>query len=430
MTIRLTQFLLPALLAIALAAPALAIDLPALDATLHGFVDARTGRRLQNDPYQRDESLAETRLQLGLNRLGDQTTLQLRADFYYDDLVDQDDIDLEQGRGWLDLREANLLFSPHQIADVKLGRQILTWGTGDLLFINDLFPKDWQSFFIGRDEEYLKAPSDAVLVSLFPEWLSIDLAYTPRFDADRYIRGERLSYWNPNLGRIAGRDAVVAADLPDEAGTDDEFAVRLAKNIGGFEAALYGYHGFWKSPAGFDPLSGRATFPGLTVAGASLRGTIGTGIGNIEVGYYRSEDDADGSDPFVPNDELRLLVGYEQELVRNVMLAGQYYLEAMQDHDAYRAALGPGQPSRDENRHLLTVRLTWLLLNQNLTLSLFAYASPSDEDYYLRPSVSYKLTDAWRLSAGGNIFSGEKEHTFFGQFENNTNLYAGLRYSF
>ena len=46
--------------------------------------------------------------------------------------------------------------------DVKLGRQVLTWGTGDLLFLNDLFPKDWVSFFAGRDDEYLKAPSNTL----------------------------------------------------------------------------------------------------------------------------------------------------------------------------------------------------------------------------------------------------------------------------
>ncbi len=77
-------------------------------------------------------------------------------------------MDLDSGDGAFDLREASLVFSPSADTDVKVGRQILTWGTGDLVFINDLFPKDWVSFFIGRDVEYLKAPSDALKVSAFP----------------------------------------------------------------------------------------------------------------------------------------------------------------------------------------------------------------------------------------------------------------------
>ena len=52
-----------------------------------------------------------------------------------------------------ELREAYLKFRLPGDIDLKVGRQILTWGTGDLLFINDLFPKDWNSFLLGRDED-------------------------------------------------------------------------------------------------------------------------------------------------------------------------------------------------------------------------------------------------------------------------------------
>ncbi len=46
-------------------------------------------------------------------------------------------------------------------------------------------------------------------------------------------------------------------------------------------------------------------------------------------------------------------------------------------------------PARDHFRHLTTVRLTKLLMNQNLWLSLFTYYSPSDKDAHLRPNVNY-----------------------------------------
>ena len=395
----------------------------------NGFADARYGARLQSDSYQKQTALAETRLQLGLFRMGGSSTLQLRADFYYDDVVEQKSVDLEEGNGWIDLREANLLFSPHSLVDLKVGRQILTWGTGDLLFVNDLFPKDWQAFFIGRDVEYLKAPSDAVLISLFPGWFNIDIVYTPRFDPDRYIRGERLSYWNPGLNRIAGRDAVVSPSTPDRWFSDDEIALRLTKNINGYETALYFYDGYWKSPVGFDPLAATALFPRLSVYGASLRGNLGPGVAHLEMGYYDSRHDRSGDDPLLPNSEWRFLAGYEQEVVRNVTLAGQYYLEALQRYDAYESTT-LAATARDPYRHLVTLRLTWLMLNQNLNLSLFCYYSPTDADIYLRPALKYKLTDAWQLSAGANIFYGRYDHTFFAQFNQNTNLYTGVRYSF
>jgi hypothetical protein len=194
---------------------------------VHGFVDVRGGMRTQDDPYERDTSLGEVRIQTDISSIGDVATLQVRADFLYDDVPEDTDLDLEEGTGEIDLREANVLFSPFSLMDVKVGRQILTWGTGDLLFINDLFPKDWQSFFVGRDEEYLKAPSDAFFVSLFPDFANIDVAYTPRFDSDRYISGERLSHWDPMLGRRSGRDNIVDAEKPDEWFEDDEIAIRV-----------------------------------------------------------------------------------------------------------------------------------------------------------------------------------------------------------
>ncbi len=407
------------------AVPALA-ELPV---EINGFWEVRGGLRTDKDPNQRDVSLGETRLQLDMSYEFDWGVLRVRPDLIWDDVDRTRDIDMEEGAGVVDLREANLLLYPADSVDVKIGRQILTWGTGDLLFLNDLFPKDWVSFLIGRDEEYLKAPSDAVKVSLFNDIANMDLVYTPRFDPDRYIKGERVSYWNDALQAITGRNAVVHADIPNDWFDQDELALRIYRMVKGYEIALYGYFGYWKSPAG-QAGDGRAAFPGLNVFGASVRGNIFKGIGNIEVAYYDSEDDREGDDPFVRNSEFRLLVGYEQELVTDFTASVQYYLEQMQDYGSYRDSIYPGMEYKDKNRHVFTVRLTRLLMNQNLTLSLFTFYSPSDRDGYLRPSVEYKVNDYWTVSAGGNLFFRNEDATFYGQFHTNSNLYAAVRYAF
>ncbi|MFN2366633.1 MAG: hypothetical protein ABR523_09270, partial [Desulfurivibrionaceae bacterium] len=86
--------------------------------------------------------------------------------------------------------------------------------------------------------------------------------------------------------------------------------------------------------------------------------------------------------------------------------------------------------AKDEYRHVTTVRLTRLLMNQTLTLSLFAYYSPSDEDGYLRPKFHYKVTDQLAVDGGVNWFFGSDDHTFFGQFEDASNIYAGIRWNY
>jgi hypothetical protein len=387
---------------------------------VHGFTEARAGYRTQNDPYEKDMSVMEARLQLDFSSYNDWADFKYKSDFWGDWVTEQ---------GNYDTRELWMFTRPTDFMDVKIGRQVLTWGTGDLLFLNDLFPKDWQSFLIGRDTEYLKAPSDAAKFSFFSDIANVDFVYTPQFDSDRYITGEYISYWNGNLGRRAGRDAIVHSDKPDRWFTDDEFATRIYKNINNYEVALYGYWGYWKSPGGQTP-SGKATFPKLDVYGASVRGQVGKGIGNAEVAYYRSKDDTSGDDSLVNNSEMRYLLGYTQEIAKDFNAGVQYYVEQMLKYGAYRDNQPASAKDRDEFRHVVTLRLTKLLMNQNLNLSMFTFYSPSDEDAFLMPKVQYKATDNLLLEAGSNIFFGDHPHTFFAQFENNTSIYTAVRYSF
>ncbi|HRT95245.1 MAG TPA: hypothetical protein P5532_12530 [Planctomycetota bacterium] len=408
------------------AGPSLKDLLEKLPFGLHGFVETRAGTRVRRDPYiSETASIGEARLQLEATKtleIGDHRPDQrLKADFYYDAI---------EKRAIADLREANIVFSPAEFLDLKLGRQVLTWGTGDLLFINDLFPKDWESFLIGRDDEYLKAPSDAAKLSFFTDAVNVDLVYTPRFRSDKYVDGERLSYWSDALGSLAGENAVVRDREPHRWFRDDELALRLYRNLSGYEVALYGYRGFWRAPAGMDPMTGKATFPRLSVYGGSVRGPVGKGIGNLEVGYYDSRDDRGGANPLVRNSEARFLAGYEQEVARDLTAGVQYYLEWMRDYGDYRRTLPAGVRPRDEFRHVVTARLTQLLMNQNLRLSLFVFYSPSDSDAYLRPKALYKIDDHWSAEVGGNLFFGARDHTFFGQFEENSNVYGAVRFSF
>lgn len=397
---------------------------------MNGFWETRVGVRTQSEPNEKETSIGETRVQVQFEQPIKQALFKLTSDFIYDPVLDEHEVRLEEGRGFIDLREASLLMRPITFIDLKMGRQILTWGTGDLIFINDLFPKDWNAFFIGRESEYLKAPSDAIKTAFFSARANLDIIYTPRFDADRFIDGRRISFFNTSVGRRTGRDAVLQTKKREDGFKDDEISLRLYQNVKGFELALYGYRGFWKSPAGFDPVSKQAVFPRLSVYGGSARGPVGRGIGHFELGFYDSEEDRRGDRPFIRNSEFRFLFGYEQEVIQEFTVGFQYYLEQIKDYDNFLENLPAGNPVADEDHHVITLRLTQLLMNQDLRLSLFTFYSPSDRDAYFRPKIHYKIDDSWSGEIGGHVFIGDEDHTFFGQFENNNHLYAGLRVGF
>jgi len=398
-----------------------------LPVEIHGFAEAAAGGRVVNDAASpNDLLLSEARFRLDLAHYGDRADVLFKGDFLADGVVNE---------ALIDIRQALLIIRAAQWMDVRAGRQVLTWGTGDLLFLNDLFPKDWQSFFIGRDDEYLKAPSNSFKLTFY-SGANLDLVWTPAFTPDSYITGERLSFFNPFTGGIESAHTMgrpLDAALPDKTWENGEFSGRLYKTVGGWELAAYGYGGFWKRPLGVDTTQAtngpRFYFPGLAVGGASVRGNVMGGIGNLEGAYYDSYDDRNGTDPFIPNSEVRGLGGYERELFANFNLGLQYYIEWRLEYDNLIANSPMPQWEQEEIRHSLTARLTQRLKQDTWTLSLFTYWSPNEQDGYVRPVVTHKWSDAVTIAAGGNFMWGD-DYTFFGQLENNNNLYLRLRYSF
>lgn len=385
----------------------------------NGFLEARTGARTQQDPEEKQISMAELRFQGEIFTYTDWADFKYKGDLRADGVTD---------RIVYETRELWMFSRPTDFMDIKFGRQVLTWGTGGLVFLNDLFPKDWRSFFMGRDAEYLKAPSNSAKVSFFTELANVDLVYTPKFESDRYIDGEYISFFSGLEDRLVGRDNILDTDVPDEWFENDEVSARIYKNINNYELALYGYWGYWKKPAGMN-LDDEATFPALNVYGGSIRGQVGPGIGNMEVAYYDSTKSRGGTNGEVDNSEIRYLIGYAQELWTDSNCEIQYYVEQMLDYGNYLDVHDPKYP-KDEFRHVITMQFIQQFMNQNLTLSFDGYYSPSDEDAYLRPGVQYKVSDRMTVGCGANIFIGANEQTFFGQFTNNSNVYSSVRYSF
>ena len=150
---------------------------------------------------------------------------------------------------------------------------------------------------------------------------------------------------------------------------------------------------------------------------------------SVEAGYYDSRSDRSGRNPAVENSSVRLLGGYQRELVPDLTASGQYYVQVMEDHAEYRETRGAGMAKRPAARHVLTLRLTQLLLHQTLRLGVFALASPNEGDWYLGPEARYQITDALSATLGVNAFGGPRR-TAYGQFEGNSNLYAVVRYAF
>jgi hypothetical protein len=375
-----------------------------------GFLEAALGQFLQSNITGSAAQINELRLRAQVSYSHDLFEFSAKADWLYDDVLSQT---LWQTRVF------NVAASPIDNLDVKIGRQVLTWGTGDLLFLNDRFAKDWQSFFSGRDDEYLKAPSNSLRLTYYVNDLAIDLAWTPQFTPDHYLSGERFSYYSPTAQQL------VAASTPwlIKQTNDAQWSMRLATSIQGVEYALYGYHGFWNTPQGVDTQQ-HGYFPTLNSFGASMRLPLGSGLFNAEVATYNSTEDNQGDNPLIANGQQRLLLGYEQEAAKNFTVGVQYYVEKTKDFGKLE------NPLTDQYRQLFTIRFRYSTMQQKMTYSLFVFYSPTDKDSYIRPSINYRQDDQWSFAVGANVFGGENNVSFFGQHQDNSNAWARIRYQY
>jgi hypothetical protein len=330
---------------------------------------------------------------------------------------------------YADIREGYASYTAGPL-EFRAGRQIITWGVGDLLFISDVFPKDWESFFAGRPPEYLKLGVDGARVDYSSQALNVDLVVLPFFTSDRLPSPERFLFFNPY--------AAIPEQHQEEPETNlgnTEVALRISRRVAGFDTSIYAYRGFWRDPSvrldnPVNPTSATLFFPVLSVYGLSVQRNGLGGVVSMEAGYYDSRDDRSGANPAIPNSQSRALAGYQREAWKDFTVGFQGYAEVMRDYTAYRRSLPAGTPAQDHIRGVLTTRLTQYLHYQTWRLSLFAAYSPTDEDYFLQPAISYKVTEKFSVGFGASVFGGQRETTYFGQFDKSDNVWSNLRFDF
>ncbi len=396
----------------------------AQEIAFHGFVQGNVSARMTgeetSDPIEGGDYLSgEERLRGEIAGSSGSSDFVLKADLVHDSIAKADKVDIREG--YIDYRSTDY--------DVRIGRQIITWGVGDLLFINDTYPKNYAAFFSGQPLEYLKTGSDAAKISIYSDTLSAEVVIVPFFEPYHLPDPKRFFLYNPMPGLAQ------TIDEPRAEIENAEVALRLYRQIGGFDTSLYAYRGFFKLPGmktdnPVSPTTAIFFYPQLSVYGLSLQGAFANGVLSAEGGYYDSLDDRSGNDPTIANSATRYLVGYSRQLWTDFTAGVQYYGEYMQHYGSYDVSLPAGFPKTDRIHQLMTIRLTQMLKYNTLRLSLFSFYSPDDEDYFIMPEARYNITDSLWTTIGVNLFGGKDSRTFFGQLDKNDNLYATLRYEF
>jgi hypothetical protein len=377
-----------------------------------GFVEAALSLRTGSEPlFDERATRAELRARIEASRAVGSAQLSGILDLHADAVDDG---------LWLDLREALATLPLGTRANFKLGRQVLTWGTGDLIFINDRFPKDYRAPLAGAPDLDFKAPSNSARLAWNLGALNLDLAYTPRLAPDRHIDGERLGFYDFGSQRRIGGEDLIHAREPSGFNAG-ELALRLHRNRQGVEYAAYLYRGFDKQPLGLD-LAGQPSHFRRDAAGFSIRGPLAGGIFSMEAGREWSGAELQNVLARVPH-KTSVLIGFEREWLPKLTLGAQAYSEF------HAQEPGNASPLNGQERHLMSLRISHQALRDRLTTSAIAFYSPNQHDRWLRVTVSHRLSDQWLTGATANLFGGRVDR-FFGQLEDDSNAGVWVRRQF
>lgn len=410
-------------IAVAMTALAFAATSEAVASTqyeLGGFAQASYGVRTW--PTNSCTPAQVCRFMLGEERL--QLKLQAHTEGEVDaaftgitDLIHDDVL----GESRLDPRELYVELSRGRLM-VRVGRQVITWGTGDLFFVNDIFPKDWESFYLGRPFEYFKVASDGLRVLLAP----LDAVVLPRFTADALPPGARF------LGTAdAQPNQPVSGGPPPFTFHNVEAALRIYGSSQSWDGNLYASKTFYRTPSVDADNSGalHMRYPPLVVVGASAVGPFLGGVANVEAGAYYSRSNLLATRTQLPFNTARALLGYARPLWEDGTLSAQVFTETILQYKSYRAALPAGQPAHKRVHPMGSLRFTQALFEQTLQLNLLAVYAASPSEGFVNATARYSFNDAVWAEVGMNFFGGNSSGNF-GMFRRDSNAFLNTRYAF
>jgi hypothetical protein len=390
--------------------------LASADSTVTGFVQLHQAQRTQSLSSGTSTPAHETMV----TRLEAEILYEWRADALgvtfrgiggYDGAISKD---LSR------VREAFVDYSLGALdLDLRIGRQVLTWGVSEFLYVNDIFPKNFDAFFTGSGIDRMKEPVDAIRAVNHSRNTDWELVVS-RARADTNPSPERF------FGSSATRGAIEADRLDDKV----DYALRAARHISGWDVAAY-LSSHRSHQRRFFLESGVFSYdqPRVRHLGASVTGNFASGLVWVEAAL---EDASQAQENVVSRysfvREAQFIAGYSRELGSSFSGSVQLNLEFPLKRDEYRRALAPGVDPVDSVLSTLHIRFEKRWRNDAVRAGSQLFLS-DEEDSHINPFAIWSFADGWSVEGGANFFDGAPE-TRYGAFRDDSNLYVLGRYSF
>lgn len=337
---------------------------------------------------------------------------------------------------------------------LEAGKMKLVWGKGDKVHVLDNFNSDDYSDFIFPDyiDRRIAVPMVHVAYNM-DNGMRLEGAYTPYMVPTRYASS---GPWVPEhtlLSAYENANAMAALSGMRYSRTlkYGQFGLRATGTVGSFDWGASYFYGRMKDSsihsaelvrmllnAGCSslpeplPVGQLYDYDRMQVFGLEGATVIGGFNFRAELGYFLT-DDVDGDDPYVHNNSLQWVFGFDRDLPWNnlnvnIQTQGKYILHG---DDVKDNGVGDvdynGEKAWVQNRLVLDITDSWM--HEKLKPELKLVWNIELEDVVVMPQVSYQLMEGLDVSlAGLYIYSGDNGQ--FYDFKDNSFVQVGAVYKF
>jgi len=327
-----------------------------------------------------------------------------------------------------ELREIYLEGSPFGNLDIKLGKQIVSWGVANSLRVVDVLnPTDSREFGM-TDLEDVRLPIAMTKLDYYIGDLKLEAVAVHEIKFNK--SAPFGSDFNPSTQKIN-------EVIPESSAENTEYGLALIGTFSGWDASLH-WAQYFDDTAHFKIT--KVTFiPGLgavptleqrhsrlTMGGATLSIPSGNFIWKAEAAKLQGMEFALVTDKTFSRTDV--LVGSEYSGWSDTSLTLEFGVQHLNDFDV---KLEESPDSQLEDRIATTVSFMQDYINQTLHLSLVGMMiGKSGQDGGLnRMSLEYDVMDAFSVTGGVMLYQ-PGENAYFQNLNENDRIFFEVRYSF
>jgi len=346
--------------------------------------------------------------------------------YLYTDIRFRSGLKFDEYQSSFELKEAYAAYKSDKI-DISLGEQIISWGKADIFNpTNNLTPNDY--FFLSANPDDQKIPNFLLQTKIyFGKSVNLELIGMPFY---------KPSVYRYDLFDLGKYTQFTKAVLPEKTFDNGALAAKLNFEYPKVDFSLSwfrGYdpfYGFNLSSISLDPEG----IPQIELNTQTyLKNTFGTDFSipikswiiKAEIAYNHTTD-YEGN-MYIPNPDLYYVAGIEHDF-GSFHLIGQYIGKYIFDFSTLVLPNPPELPDiiyqelqlfnrrifyqEEEQNHAFSLSINKSFIYETLKTELAAYYNIGTEEWFIRPSISYSLSDALLLSIGGFYSTGPDNSIF------------------